>query len=132
MKKDHPGYNKSMWKGAPLENFAIARKLRQNMTSSEKMLWEHLNNNQLGYKFRRQHPLQSFIVDFYCHQFKLVIEIDGGYHNSKKQKVADQEREELLQFQELHILRFTNEEVVENIQKVIEQILKKMDELKVS
>ncbi len=119
-----------MWKGAPPENFSRARKLRQNMTSTEKILWEKLNNNQLGYKFRRQHPIHFFIVDFYCHQFKLVIEIDGGYHNNKEQRTADQKREELLQFQELHILRFTNEEIVENIEKVIEQILKKIDELK--
>ncbi|WP_232778364.1 endonuclease domain-containing protein [Salegentibacter sediminis] len=130
MKKDHPGYDTSMWKGAPLQNFSKARKLRRDMTSAEEMLWEYLRNNQLGYKFRRQHPVHYFIVDFYCHQFKLVIEVDGGYHNSKQQKIADKEREELLEFQDLHIIRFTNEEVIGNVKGIIQRILEKINELK--
>jgi very-short-patch-repair endonuclease len=82
MKKFKPNYDEGMWKGAPESSFAKAKALRKDETQAEKILWAKLRNNQLkGYKFRRQHPIGLYIVDFYCHQLKLVIEIDGDYHN---------------------------------------------------
>ena len=100
MKKDHPYHGESMYKGAPPDSFAKAKFLRDNMTDAEKSLWEKLKDNKLkGFKFRRQHPIHIYIVDFYCHKLKLIIEIDGGYHDSKDQKLLDAERSELLKYQ---------------------------------
>lgn len=71
-----------MFYSAPPYAFERARELRMNMTQAEEILWEHLKKKQLnGYKFRRQHPVFKFIVDFYCHKAKLVVELDGEYHN---------------------------------------------------
>ena len=126
MKKIDPYHDESMFKGAPPESFAKAEILRRNMTDAEKLLWQKLKNKQLGYKFRRQHPLHLFIVDFYCHELKLIIEVDGEYHNSKEQGIADKERELLLKFQNLQIVRFTNEEVLSDLDKVIMKIKGKM------
>ena len=128
MKKDHPYHDESMFKGAPPDSFAKAKFLRDNMTDAEKFLWEKLKNNQLkGFKFRRQHPIHIYIVDFYCHKLKLVIEIDGGYHDSKDQKILDAERSEILKFQKLKVIRFTNDEVLGNIDFVIRKIEEKID-----
>ena len=123
MNKKHPYYDKSMWKGASAQIFARARVLRESMTEAEKLLWEELKGNKLdGYKFRRQHPIHKFIADFYCHKLKLVIELDGKYHTSPEQKILDSEREELLTFQKIKVIRFTNDEVLNNIDNVIQEI----------
>ena len=120
-----------MFKGAPAENFRRAELLRQNMTEAEKVLWEVLRNNKFeGYKFRRQHPIHKFIVDFYCHKLQLIIEVDGKYHNSSEQKVLDQEREELLKFQDLEIIRFNNEEVINHLDEVILKLKHKIETMK--
>ena len=126
MKKNHPYHDESMYKGAPPDSFAKAKYLRDNMTDAEKFLWEKLKDNQLkGFKFRRQHPIHIYIVDFYCHKLKLIIEIDGGYHDSKEQNLLDAERSEILKFQELEIIRFTNDEVLGNIEFVMKKIEEK-------
>jgi len=111
-----------MFRGAPAENFRKAELLRLNMTPAETLLWEKLKDNQLGVKFRRQHPIHLFIVDFYCHEQKLIIEIDGEYHNSIEQIQKDIEREGLLIFQDLTVLRFTNAEVLEKTGMVLKKI----------
>lgn len=80
----------------------------------------------MGYKFRRQHPLHIFIVDFYCHQLNLVIELDGGYHNLPEQIEKDKDRSDLLKFQELTILRFPNEEVIRRIETILKKIESKI------
>lgn len=127
MKKPVSYYNEGMWKGAPSTNFSKAIELRKNMTEPETILWERLKNNKInGVKFRRQHPVHLFIVDFYCHQYGLVIEIDGEYHNTEEQKLKDEERTKLLEFQNLKVLRFTNEEVMKTIENVIEKIKTEM------
>lgn len=66
-----------------------ARNNRKNPTMAEDMLWECLRGKQLGYKFRRQHPVNDFIADFICVEKNLVIEVDGGYHTTKEQREAD-------------------------------------------
>ena len=126
MKKNHPYHDESMYKGAPPNSFAKAKFLRDNMTDAEKLLWEKLKDKKLkGFKFRRQHPIHIYIVDFYCHKLKLIIELDGGYHDSKEQKLLDAERSEILKFQDLEIIRFTNDEVLGNIELVMRKIEEK-------
>ncbi len=112
-----------MHKGAPPSIFAFAKILRNNMTSAETKLWEFLKNKQLGgFKFRRQHPIHLFIADFYCHELRLIIELDGEYHNDKAQKLKDKERTDLLKSQNVSIIRFKNEEIENDIQKVLAEI----------
>ena len=83
----------------------------------------NLRTNQLkGHKFRRQHPISLFISDFYCHQLKLIIEVDGEYHNAPEQIKIDDERTQVLQDNGMKIIRFTNCEIENNIGKVITQI----------
>lgn len=114
-----------MWKGAPAHHFLLAKQLRKRMIPAEILMWDKLKNKQFkGYKFRRQHPIHHFIVDFYCHALKLIIEIDGKYHDSEEQKKEDLNRTELLQFQGLIEIRFSNEEVIHNI----DLVLKKLEE----
>ncbi len=126
MKKDDFYHQDSMFKGAPRESFLKAEILRKNMTPAEKILWDRLKELH-GIKFRRQHPIHLFIVDFYCHKYKLVIEVDGDYHNSKVQNEKDSSRTELLVFQDLSILRFPNQEVLNNTDAVIDKIIAKIN-----
>lgn len=118
-------HDESMWKGAPAHHFLLAKQLRERMTQAEIIMWDKLKNNQFkGCKFRRQHPIHHFIVDFYCYALKLIIEIDGKYHDSEEQKKEDLNRTELLQFQGLKEIRFSNEEVIHNM----DLVLKKLEE----
>ncbi|HHZ64778.1 MAG TPA: endonuclease domain-containing protein [Flavobacteriales bacterium] len=112
----------TMFYGAKANTFQAAKTLRNNETEAEKCLWERLNKKQLGYKFRRQHPIKIFIADFYCHQLKLVIEVDGGIHLLPEQREYDIGREEEMEQFDIRIIRFTNKEVLGNIEKVIEGI----------
>ncbi len=105
-----------------LEN---AKHMRKNQTPAEEMLWQLVRKKQLGTKFRRQHPIQEgFILDFYNHEHKLCIELDGGYHNEENQKISDQERERILNDMDIRILRFKNEDILNNTEQVLEKILK--------
>jgi very-short-patch-repair endonuclease len=116
-------HDESMWKGAPASGFWKARLLRENSTEAEVYLWERLKSNQFqGLKFRRQHPISIYIVDFYCHQYKLIIELDGGYHNTLEQIEKDQERTNFLSFQGLKVIRFTNEQALTEIDEVLDVI----------
>lgn len=104
--------------------FERARQLRDNETRAEKLLWARLSNKQLGVKFRRQHPLHCFIVDFYCHELKLVIEVDGGIHFTEENQEYDKMRTELITEFEITVIRFRNEEIYYEIDKVIDLINK--------
>jgi len=116
--------NKTMFYGANPEIFETAKVLRNHMTDSEKLLWEKLKDNQLnGIKFRRQHPISQFIVDFYCHQKKLVIELDGGIHQKNVQQERDKGRQFMLEELGLTVIRFKNEEINKDISNVISKIL---------
>ncbi|HEY77339.1 MAG TPA: endonuclease domain-containing protein [Thermoflexia bacterium] len=98
-----------------------ARELRQEMTPAERVLWERLRNRRLGgLKFRRQHPLGRFIVDFYCASHRLIIELDGPVH--KAQRDYDAARAEYLRERGYRILRFSNEQVLNDIEGVLEVI----------
>jgi len=123
MKKENPYHNESMFKGAPASSFAKAENLRNNLTVAEDLLWQALKGNKVnGLKFRRQHPVHLYIADFYCHKLKLVIEIDGTYHNSKNQKLLDLNRTNDLESQGIKVIRFSNQEVENNLKEVIEKI----------
>ena len=131
MKKLKPNHDEGMWKGAPSDSFTKAQFLRRNETKAEKLLWEKLRNNQLGgLKFRRQHPVNIYIADFYCHKFKLIIELDGDYHNQEEQKQKDEVRTEVLRLNDLKIIRFKNEEVEQDINQVLTTIKNKIEQLK--
>jgi len=91
-------------------------------TESEEILWQQLRAKTLGFKFRRQHIIDEFIVDFVCLQKRLIIEIDGGYHNKPEQKEADEMRTQILNELGYKVIRFNNEEVVGTIDKVIQKI----------
>jgi very-short-patch-repair endonuclease len=115
-----------MSKGASGSIYEKAKKLREQMTGAENVFWETVRNNQLnGLKFRRQHPLGIYILDFYCHKHLLAIELDGGYHQSLIQKDLDAERDHFLIEQGLQILRFKNEDVLNNLANVLEIIKNK-------
>jgi len=99
----------------------FARKLRNESTFTEIMVWNYLKKKQLrGYDFDRQKPIDKYIVDFYCKPLKLVIEIDGEIHQFQKE--YDQGREVELEKYGLKIIHFTNEEIINNIEFVIEKI----------
>jgi very-short-patch-repair endonuclease len=104
---------------------ANARELRQNQTEAEEFLWQILRNRQLNnLKFRRQHPLKAgFILDFYCAEMKLGIELDGGYHNTTEQQELDAERTKIINEYGINIIRFTNEEVLEDIENTLKKII---------
>ena len=85
-------------------------------------MWELLRNNQIGVKFRRQHPIEAYIVDFISLQNKLIIEIDGGYHENEEQKKYDEMRTKTLKQIGFHVIRFSNEEVLKNSNSVMDKI----------
>ena len=109
-----------MFYGAKRSIFHNAEVLRKDMTVAEKKLWDRLNKSQLGVRFKAQHPIDIFIADFYCHKFKLVVEIDGGIHETQKE--YDEGRTAELESWGLTIIRFSNEEVMNDIEKVVEMI----------
>ena len=112
--------------------FQRAVELRNKMTKAEAVLWEYLRNNRFkGLKFRRQHPAGRFIVDFYCHKHKLVIELDGNIRELPSVKENDRNREEELRAFGLNIIRFSNKDVLQNIDatlKKLEEIIEHMEE----
>ncbi len=112
----------SMFYGAEPIIFEYAKALRKVPTRAERVLWKHLNKNKLGVKFRRQHPVSRYIADFYCHRLKLVIEIDGDYHLDSVQGEYDKFRTEDLREFGIKVIRFTNNQVLSNIESVLNQI----------
>lgn len=100
-----------------------ARELRKNQTEAERIFWHHVRNRKfMGLKFRRQHQIGFHIVDFYCHYHHLIIELDGGYHDTIEQKILDAERDASLQLSGFVILRFTNEQVIDLSEQVLATI----------
>lgn len=106
--------------GAKPITFDRAQKLRKQITEAEDKLWKRLRNRKFeGLKFRRQHPINRFIVDFYCHEKLLVVEVDGGIHDDPEIIEYDEGREEELRNFGLTIVRFRNEEVLKNMSEVL-------------
>jgi very-short-patch-repair endonuclease len=114
---------RNMYFGAKKDIILRARELRKDMTAAEEVLWNRLRRKQInGFIFRRQHPIDIFIVDFYCHELKLVIEVDGGIHTEIKVAEYDKGREAEIERFGLKIIRFTNHEVFNNIEIVIKKV----------
>ena len=113
-----------------MEIFQIAERLRRDMTVPEKIIWDRVCKNQLGVRIRRQHPVWKFIADFYCHEIKLVIEIDGGIHLHSENKEYDISRDIIFKEFKIEILRFTNAEVINEPDLVIEKIKRTIEALK--
>lgn len=104
---------------------------RNNPTEAERILWRYLSGKALdGYKFRRQHVLDQFIVDFVCLSNKLIIEIDGGYHFTPDQRADDAVRTSKLVSLGYRVIRFTNSEVLNHLDWVLDSILKTLTEVK--
>jgi very-short-patch-repair endonuclease len=100
---------------------SLSRNLRKRQTDAENLIWRHLRRKQLkGLKFRRQHPIGKYIVDFVCLEKQLILEIDGGQHAIKQGK--DNERDDWLMAEGYQILRFWNNEVLENFPGFLETI----------
>ena len=98
--------------------FENARQLRKRLTASEQTFWLRLKEKFANYKFRRQHPISIYIADFYCHKLKLVIEIDGSIHDSSEAKINDQRRQKDLETLGLTVIRFTNDQIKNDIENV--------------
>jgi len=94
-----------------------ARRLRKNSTISEIILWKYIKNKSLGYEFHRQVPIDEFIVDFYCHELKLAIEIDGNTHDYKFEN--DEKRQRILEEHGIYFLRFNDDDVKRNLNDVL-------------
>lgn len=112
----------SIWSG--LKEYA--REMRKKPTKAEELLWERLRNKKTGYKIRRQHSIDKFICNFVCLEKQLVIELDGEIHQFQAQE--DQLREDILSDEHFSILRFSNEEVLKNIDFVVSEIKRTLDQ----
>jgi cyclase len=102
--------------------FENARELRRKLTPAEQTFWLRLKEQFAEYKFRRQHPISVYIADFYCHKLKFVIEIDGPIHDSEEAKSNDAKRQETLEGFGLTVIRFTNEQIKNDVENVIKVI----------
>jgi very-short-patch-repair endonuclease len=108
-----------MFYGATPLIFERANQLRKHQTESEKFLWEILKNKQMmGLRFKRQHPIDKFIADFYCHSLKLVIEVDGKIHSYPERIELDKERSAIIESFGIMVIRFTNDAIIQNIEIV--------------
>ena len=99
-----------------------ARSLRRSQTHAEAVLWQRLRANQIGAKFRRQHPFGPYVLDFYCERAHLIIEVDGGQHFELAVEERDATRTRYLESAGLHVLRFTNLEVLLETASVLDAI----------
>lgn len=102
-----------------LEHKQRRKDLRINATKAEKIFWFHIRSKKLGVKFRRQHGIDKYIVDFYCPELRLIVELDGGIHGEKPEIEKDEVRENFLRDNDFFIKRYTNEEIFKNLDGVL-------------
>ena len=122
---------RTMHLGASPGIFRMAFHLRKNQTKAERILWEYLRNRQMeGCKFRRQHSMDRYVLDFYCNELILGIEADGEYHEDPVQKFYDDDRTENLENQDVRILRFPNEMIYHHVEEVLFKIRSVIIEMK--
>ncbi len=110
------------WPNVPHEHWAQAQAMRYQPTLAEHTLWRALRHNQLGVRFRRQHPLGPYIVDFYCDDAKLIIEVDGSVHGTDAARQHDHERAEYFERKGLRIRRYWNADVLHDLNSVLKDI----------
>jgi type I restriction enzyme M protein len=102
---------------------AFARELRQTATDAETWLWQVLRDRRMaGHKFRRQHPIAPYVLDFYCQELKLAVELDGSQHNTDPGRAKDQRRGDFLATQGIQVLRFWNNDALQQPEAVLEAI----------
>ncbi|MBK6765403.1 MAG: endonuclease domain-containing protein [bacterium] len=118
------------WPDIPNFTWDYAQQLRREQTASEKLLWKHLRNEQLGVKIRRQHPIGPFVADFYVQECNLVIELDGDSHFSEEQQAYDLRRSAYLLERGITVIRFQNHQVKQSLSWVVEQIRLQIEMLK--
>jgi very-short-patch-repair endonuclease len=112
-----------MFKGATPGHFELAKSLRKSQTTFEAKLWNVLSNKKFhGLKFRRQHSVGGFILDFYCHSIKLAIEIDGNIHLVSEVKINDKERQIIIEEMGIKVIRFTNEQIDNDLVWVLNEL----------
>ncbi len=107
---------------APETTFRNARYLRRESTEVEQVLWSHLRDRGFGVKFRRQHPMATFVLDFYCHEKRLVVEVDGSGHDWLDQATYDAWRTGELERLGCRVVRFRNEEVLHELERVLNEL----------
>ena len=113
-----------LYHGAFPETFRLSRHLRKIMTPAEKELWRMLKDRSLGgYIFRRQHPVREFVVDFFCFEKELAVELDGDIHQQDHVLERDLNRTAELERMGIQVIRFSNEEVLNNLDEVKKKIL---------
>ena len=106
------------------EVFRKAKELKHPMTEAERLLWDKIRNRKLhGLKFRRQHPLHYYIADFYCHEKRLVIEVDGGIHLDAEVMEHDENRSAELDRLGITVIRFTNDQIFNQLEQALEKIV---------
>lgn len=118
-----------MFEGANHLIFENAKRLRKQMTDTEIALWMYLKKGINGFKFRRQHPIGLYVADFYCHKVRLIVEIDGSIHNQQEVQIQDKIREDDIIQWGYKIIRFTNKEVHQSIEKVLDIITNKISDI---
>jgi very-short-patch-repair endonuclease len=107
----------------PVPLLEAARTLRKSMTDAEQLMWRCLRQKQLGgFRFRRQHPFERFVLDFYCCEAKLAVELDGGQHNEPEAIVHDMERTAFLEQHGIQVIRFWNNELFQNLEGVLQSV----------
>jgi very-short-patch-repair endonuclease len=121
---------KSMFFGAKAEVFTLALQMRKNPTEAERAMWNILRKfRHSGFPFRRQHPIEFYIADFYCHNLRLVIEVDGEIHTYKDIQNHDEGRTGELERFGIKVIRFTNNQILHDSNLVIEKINATLKEL---
>ncbi len=108
-----------------------ARELRNKSTLGEILLWKQIKGRRLGFQFHRQVPIHYFIVDFYCHELQLAIEVDGNVHNNPQQKAKDIERQYRLEQLGVQFIRIRDADVKNNMDSVIQFLRHRIKELTV-
>ena len=117
MRRVYPPFEKT-----PPKLLSLARALRRRQTDAERVLWQLVRRRQLGVKFRRQHPIESYVLDFYCHELRLAVEVDGAGHMETTKRAEDRERSATLEAQGIKVIRFTNVEVLQETDAVAEAL----------
>ncbi len=121
---------KDMFLGAKAELFTLALQMRKNPTEAERALWIILRKfRHSGFPYRRQHPIEFYIADFYCHNLRLVIEVDGEIHTEKEIQNHDEGRTGELERFGIKVIRFTNNEILHDSNLVVEMITATLKEL---
>ena len=123
-------YEYPMYFGATPGIFKKAKELRKYETRAERILWSRLRKNKiLGLQFRRQHPINQFIADFYCPKIKLIIEVDGSIHELPEHQEYDIGRSQILNEFGITVIRFTNEQILEHTDTIVHEVTQKARQL---